>query len=184
MSQEENDMSHEILNQQVEANEGTDVVKHRPSEPLDELYELLKKRFHKPDLQAVRIVLGTANYHYLNPPYPVAPWALPEKPHGDAGATASASPWFFVRTLSSNPPASSPPSPSSGIQMDLIDKLLTAIVENRPLQAGLIFLASFVAAKTPVCSARLSSSARMRDERELDGWLDAHNTKSTEYVEC
>lgn len=64
-------MSYEILNQQVEANEGADVVEHRPSEPLDELYELLKKRFHKPDLQAVRIVLGTAISHYLNPPYPV-----------------------------------------------------------------------------------------------------------------
>jgi len=73
-------MSYQTLSNELNAScakkvrEGADVVEHRPSEPLDELNALLKKRFHKPDLQAVRIVLGTAKSHYLNPINPVSLW--------------------------------------------------------------------------------------------------------------
>jgi len=50
------------------------------SNPLDELDELLEKWYHKFDLQAVRIMLGAAKFHYLDLGDPV--WLLLEGASG------------------------------------------------------------------------------------------------------
>ena len=53
--------------------------------PFAQLNELLKKWYYKPDLQAVRIVLGAARTHYLNLGDPV--WLFLVAPPGSGKTT-------------------------------------------------------------------------------------------------
>jgi len=52
-------MSHQILTQQVEMREGSDV------DSLNEFCAYVSKSFFEPDIQAVRIILGAAFAHYI-----------------------------------------------------------------------------------------------------------------------
>lgn len=59
MSEEENAMSHKILTQQVEMREGAHV------DLLKEFCSHISESFFEPDIQAARIILGTAFAHYF-----------------------------------------------------------------------------------------------------------------------
>ena len=52
-------MANTILTQQVEAREGSDM------DPIKEFCAYISKSFFEPDIQAVRIILGTAFTHYI-----------------------------------------------------------------------------------------------------------------------
>lgn len=63
------------------------VIEVPPANPLSDLNDVLQRWFYKPDLQAIRIVMGTLKAHYLNIGDPA--WLFVVAPPGSGKTTVS-----------------------------------------------------------------------------------------------
>ena len=78
-------MANTILTQQVDANEGADV------NPLKEFCSHISESFFEPDIQAARIILGTAFAHYIPKTPPI--WMFVVGPPSSGKGPAAGSHW-------------------------------------------------------------------------------------------
>jgi len=62
-------------------------VRAVPTDPFATLHTVLERWFYKPDLQAIRIVMGTIEAHYLNIGTPA--WLFVVAPPGSGKTTMS-----------------------------------------------------------------------------------------------